>query len=38
MPTLANLHNDERWQAFRESLNRSAERLDAIEFDPALPE
>jgi TolB-like protein/Tfp pilus assembly protein PilF len=38
LPTLANLHKDNRWQIFRESVNRSAARLDAIEFDPDLPE
>ena len=38
LPTLANLHDDKRWNDFRASVNRSQERLDAIEFNPDLPE
>jgi adenylate cyclase len=38
LPTLNNLHDDERWKDFRTSVNRSAEQLDAIEFNPDFPE
>ena len=38
LPTLVNLHVDKRWNDFRASVNRSQERLDAIEFNPDLPE
>ena len=37
-PALANLHDDPRWTEFRESIGMSEERLDAIEFDPQLPQ
>jgi len=32
------LYDDPRWDAWRESIGMSAERLDAIEFNPDLPE
>ena len=37
-PTLRNLHDDPRWTEFRESIGMSEERLDAINFDPKLPQ
>lgn len=37
-PEYRNLHDDPRWDEWRESIGRSAERLDAIAFDPDLPE
>jgi adenylate cyclase len=37
-PYWTKLHNDPRWLALREKAGLSAERLDAIEFDIALPE
>lgn len=37
-PALKNLHDDPRWDEFRESIGMSEERLDAIEFNPKLPE
>jgi tetratricopeptide (TPR) repeat protein len=38
LPVYASLHDDPRWDALRESLGRSAARLDAIEFDPVMPD
>ena len=38
VPVFRNLHDDHRWDGWRESIGMSAERLDAIEFDPDLPE
>lgn len=38
LPVFASLHPDPRWGAFRESVDRSAERLAAIEFDPPMPD
>jgi TolB-like protein/Tfp pilus assembly protein PilF len=38
LPIYASLHEDPRWTALRESLGRSEERLDAIEFDPVMPD
>ena len=32
------LYDDPRWRALRERMGMSEERLDAIEFDPELPE
>ena len=37
-PVWRDLRVDPRWQELREKLGMSAERLDAIEFDPWLPE
>ena len=37
-PYWTKLHDDPRWLALREKAGLSAERLDAIEFDVALPE
>lgn len=37
-PALRNLHDDPRWTAFRESIGMSEKRLNAIEFNPQLPE
>jgi hypothetical protein len=37
-PPFAVLYNDSRWNAWLDSIDMSAERLDAIEFDPNLPE
>jgi len=37
-PLWQNLHDDPRWLEYREFNGTSAERLDAIEFDPDLPE
>jgi len=37
-PVYQSLHDDPRWDAFRESIDMSAARLDAIEFDPVMPE
>lgn len=37
-PVYASLHDDPRWDALRESVGRSAARLDAIEFDPVMPD
>jgi TolB-like protein/Tfp pilus assembly protein PilF len=37
-PIWRNLHDDPRWLEFREFNGMSAKRLDAIEFDPNLPE
>ena len=37
-PIWQNLHDDPRWLEYREFNGTSAERLDAIEFDPDLPE
>jgi TolB-like protein/Tfp pilus assembly protein PilF len=37
-PTFHNLHDDPRWDEFLESKGFSPARLDAIEFNPALPE
>ena len=36
-PVWRDIRDDPRWQALREKLGMSAERLDAIEFDPWLP-
>ena len=38
VPTYRSLYDDPRWDEWRESIGLSAERLDAIEFDPVLPE
>ena len=37
-PPFGALHNDPRWETWLDSIGMSAERLDAIEFDPKLPE
>ncbi len=37
-PLYRNLHDDPRWGEWRESIGMSAARLDAIEFNPDLPE
>jgi len=37
-PIWRKLHDDPRWLEYREFNGMSAERLDAIEFDPDLPE
>jgi len=37
-PQYQQLHGDPRWAEWRESLGMSQERLDAIEFNPQLPE
>lgn len=37
-PIWRNLHDDPRWAEYLEFNGMSAERLDAIEFDPDLPE
>ena len=37
-PVFRNLHDDPRWTEFRKSIGMSKERLDAIEFNPQLPE
>ena len=37
-PVWKNLHDDPRWAEYREFNGMSQERLDAIEFDPSLPE
>lgn len=37
-PIWQNLHDDPRWLEYREFNGTSAARLDAIEFDPVLPE
>lgn len=37
-PVWQNLHDDPRWLEYREFNGTSAERLDAIDFDPDLPE
>ncbi len=37
-PALRNLHDDPRWTEFRELIGMSEERLDAIDFDPKLPQ
>jgi len=37
-PVWQNLHDDPRWAEYLEFNGMSAERLDAIEFDPKLPE
>jgi len=36
-PVFASLYDDPRWNALRESIGMSAARLEAIEFDPAMP-
>jgi adenylate cyclase len=38
LPAYKGLHDDPRWDAWRKSLGMSAARLDAIEFNPRLPE
>ncbi len=38
VPLFRALHNDPRWDAWLDSIGMSAERLDAIEFNPNLPE
>ncbi len=38
VPAFRNLHDDPRWDEWRESIGMSAERLDAIEFNPDLPD
>ena len=37
-PVWREIRDDPRWQEFRAAIGMSAERLDAIEFDPWLPE
>jgi adenylate cyclase len=37
-PALRNLHDDPRWTDFRELIGMSEERLNAIDFDPKLPQ
>jgi tetratricopeptide (TPR) repeat protein len=37
-PLLAGIHKDARWSPFLESIGRSPEQLDAIEFKVTLPE
>jgi adenylate cyclase len=37
-PVFRNLHDDPRWTEFRELIGMSEERLDAIDFDPKLPQ
>lgn len=37
-PAWDGIRNDPRWQEYRAAIGVSAERLDAIEFDPWLPE
>jgi hypothetical protein len=37
-PVWQNLHDDPRWVEYREFNGTSPDRLDAIEFDPKLPE
>ena len=37
-PVWRNLHDDPRWEEYLRFNNLSSERLDAIEFDPNLPE
>jgi len=37
-PTFRNLHDDPRWDDFVDSIGFSRERLDAIRFNPVLPE
>ena len=37
-PQYAGLHGDPRWTEFRKSAGMSEERLNAIEFNPGLPE
>ena len=37
-PVYRNLYDDPRWDEWRESIGMSAKRLDAIEFNPDLPE
>ena len=38
VPFYGNLHDDPRWNEWRDSIGMSAERLDAVEFNPDLPE
>jgi len=38
LPIYDSLHDDPRWDAFRESIGMSAARFDAIEFDPVMPD
>lgn len=38
MPIFDSLRGDPRWDAYRDSIGMSAARLDAIEFDPVMPE
>jgi adenylate cyclase len=37
-PVWRDIRDDPRWEEFRAAIGMSAERLDAIEFDPWLPE
>ena len=37
-PVWRKITDDPRWTEFREAVGMSQERLDAIEFDPWLPE
>ena len=37
-PNYAGLHSDPRWAEWRELIGMSEERLDAIDFDPKLPQ
>jgi hypothetical protein len=36
-PLFSSLHDDPRWQSFLESIGRSPEQLEAIEFDVTPP-
>jgi len=38
MPTFENIHSDQRWLPFLESIGKSPEQLVAIEFEVTLPE
>ncbi|NCF15270.1 MAG: hypothetical protein GWP62_08175 [Gammaproteobacteria bacterium] len=37
-PQFSGLHTDPRWAQFRQAVGMSAERLNAIEFNPQLPQ
>ena len=37
-PQYAQVRSDPRWTQFREAIGMSAERLDAIDFNPQLPQ
>jgi hypothetical protein len=37
-PVWRKITDDPRWLEYREAIGMSRERLDAIEFDPWLPE
>ena len=38
MPIFDSLRGDPRWDEYRDSIGMSAARLDAIDFDPVMPE